>query len=161
MLDLEMHGLAAKVRDRHRTTAGLFELGKTAGDRHVCNFDDVDDFSNGATEVVHASSENDARAAQAGRVAPSDHPISFHALDDPSSIFGDLSGLLAEFELVCVLVEEGLDFDDWLDMRMDFEVEGLVELFVYVAQSKHIDVKCVGNVHKEDSVVSISSTGGV
>jgi hypothetical protein len=64
-----------------------------------CDFDDIDDLSNGPTEVVHTSSEDEAGTTNTRRTSTHDHPIQTHTLNKANCIFSNFVEVVTEFEL--------------------------------------------------------------
>jgi len=90
--------IVQKIFDTQGTTWSHFKLIQSFLNRVCCDFDDVDYLGDGAAEVIHTSSEDEASTADTRWASSHDHPIQTHTLNKANCIFSNFVEVITKFE---------------------------------------------------------------
>jgi hypothetical protein len=155
-------GVLTELCDRERSAFGASELFDTFRDCDIGDLGDVDDLTDGALEVVHASGEYNTRTAQARWVTTSGNPVSLHPTNNLDGIFRNLVGSRTEFEPSAVFEDQVLDVHHVLKVQVAFaDVQLLAHGLVNFTQPEYIDFDNFSDVDQENFIIRAPATRGV
>lgn len=101
------------------------------------NFDNVDNFFDGSTIVMHSRRHNQTCATDTRGSATHDHPINSHALGKSNGGQGHLFGIITKLQFCCKSVDQIFrqDRSNWL--QSDY----FVKLFEAMSEFEYINLK--------------------
>ena len=126
----EKRPVVTELFHSHPTSLGAAELFKALMYGDLASFDDVYDFADGTTEVVHACGEDEACTAECRGLASGDDPVSVHAGENDGGVVGNEFGVTAKLETFGILENEWFDFNQRDRLELLFKVDRFQELLV-------------------------------
>jgi hypothetical protein len=155
-------GVLTELCDSERCAFGASEFVDTFRNGDIGDLGDVDDLTHGTLEVVHASGEDNTRAAESRWVTTSSNPVALHPTNDLDGIFRDLVGSRTEFESPAVFENQVFDVHHMLKVQVAFaDVQLLAHGLVNFTESENIDFDHFSDVDQEDFIVRAPTTRSI